>query len=172
MVFVNLLKAVFSFLIIFSGFYVQAQGEVKEEEYHYCLLGERSLLIGLGVPYSFELNTVGINSRFYYGAGENLCFGPELSYFKKDEVEILDIDFVIHYIIETPWVGIYPVVGINYTKENEEGHSSKNEYGLLWGIGMHRNFKKIIVFTEYTRVESALHDQFITAGLMYHIKLK
>jgi hypothetical protein len=166
------MKAVFYYLIIFSGLCVHAQEEFKEEEYHHCLLGESSLIIGLGVPYSFELKTAGINSRFYYGTGENLCFGPELSYFKKDEVEILDIDFVIHYIIETPWLGIYPVVGINYTKEHEEGHSDKNEYGFLWGIGMHRNLKKIIVFTEYTRIESALHDQFITAGLMYHFKLK
>lgn len=172
MVFEKLVKGFLIILLFFSSQYTVAQEEENEEEFHHCLLGESSFILGLGAPYSFELNKVGINTRIYYGMGENICFGPEFSYFKNEEIEIWDIDFVIHYIIETPWLGIYPVAGINYTNESVVGEVSEKEYGFLWGVGMHRNFKKVIAFAEYTRVESPLHDQFVTLGLMYHFKLK
>jgi hypothetical protein len=167
----TLTRAFYIILIVLTSQATQAQEENNEESHH-SMLGEKSFLVGLGAPYSLELKTAGINARFYYGIGEAFCFGPEFSYFKQDEIEIFDVDFVAHYILNTPVVGLYPVAGINYTKESEEGHADKKEYGFLWGAGIHRIFKNIVVFAEYTRVESKLNDQFITAGLMYHIKFK
>lgn len=168
----KLFKRIIIILIIFSTQQLKAQFEEKQDEYHHCFAEESSFSFGLGLPTSFELNAAGFNTRFYYNSGEKICFGPEFSYFKKDDVKLWDVDFVLHYIIETPWVGIYPVVGINYTEEIEEHHENKAEFGFLWGGGIHRNIKKITVFAEYTRVESQLRDQFITAGLMYRFKFK
>ncbi len=164
------MKHIFTFLIILSAQLGQAQEEIKNEEFHHCLVEENSFSFGLGMTYSFELSTLGINSRLYYNAGEVLCFGPEFSYFKKEEDMIWDVDFVVHYIIETPWLGLYPVLGINYTKESSE-HKREDAVGFLWGAGIHRNLNKITLFAEYTRVESTLSDNFLTMGLMYRFKL-
>jgi hypothetical protein len=170
MVFKKLTLDLFIFSIILFPQHLQAQEEVNDREYHHCLVEENSYTLGFGVPYSFELSAVGFNTRFYHNSGEAFCFGPEFSFFKNEEAEIWDIDFVVHYIIETPWLGIYPVAGINYTKETDE-LKSEDALGFLWGAGMHRNFKKFTLFAEYTRVESQLRDHFITTGLMYRFKL-
>lgn len=162
---------IFTFLIIHYPMPLQAQDEAKENEYHHCLVEQNSFSFGLGVPYSFEVKTAGLNFRLYHNTGESLCFGPEFSFFKKDEVLIWDVDMIVHYIIETPWVGVYPVAGINYTKEIEENNTYEDAFGLLWGAGVHRNLKNITLFIEYTRVESQLRDQFITGGLMYRFKI-
>jgi len=47
----------------------------------------------------------------------------------------------------------------------------ENSFGFLWRAGMHRKDKKITSVAEYMQVESQLHDQIITAGLMYRFKL-
>jgi len=86
---------------------------------HHCLFEHKSLTVGLATPYSFELNCAGINIRMYHNISENICFGPEFSYFNNGEYEISDFYFVVHYIFETPIVGIYLLLGANYTVEKE-----------------------------------------------------
>lgn len=102
MVLEKLLKRTIIILIPLSPQQLMAQAEEKQDEYHHCFAEENNFSFGLGLPNSFELNTVGFNSRFYYNSDEKICFGPEFSYFKTDEVKLLDLDFVVHYIIETP----------------------------------------------------------------------
>ena len=126
------------------------------------------LIVALAIPYSFELNTVGVNGRLYYNVNHHICFGPEVSYFKKNEVSIIDLNFVGHYIFEVEKlkIGIYPLVGINYTIENEPLHQNK-EVGLVFGAGLHKTFNKLFVFGEFSHVQSHLKDNFVTVGAMY-----
>ena len=162
--------SIFFLVISMVGFDVFAQ-EIEQEESHHCLLQENALMVGLGMPYSLDHNQAGINGRFYYAVGEKICFGPEITLFKSGAFEIVDFDFVIHYIIETPILGIYPVLGVNYTKEEELEHQ-EDAWGIVFGAGIHRNFGKVMLFSEYTRVESQLNDQLFTIGLMYMVKLR
>ena len=109
----------------------------------------------------------------YYNIGEQICFGPEYSYFRNDEYEIVDFNFLGHYIFETKLVGIYPLFGANYTAETDRTglvEETEESFGLVFGAGVHRNFKKVVVFAEYSRVELGIDDQFLTVGLMYFLK--
>lgn len=146
-----------------------SQESKEHESTHHCLYEEKSLTIGIASPYSFELNAPGVNIRMYYNIGKTICFGPEYAYFKTEEYEIVDFDFVGHYIIETPWVGIYPLAGVNYTVESALEHNETTaDFGVVFGAGVHRNFKSLTVFSEYSRVELGIQDQFLTIGIMYN----
>ncbi len=163
------ISALFGFLI------GSAQHFADNELTHHSNLTENSISIGLGIPYSFEINTVGANIRAYYNIGESICFGTEFSFFKNGEYQIVDFDFIGHYIFETRWVGIYPLIGANFTIERMEHSSGLNNetnesLGIVFGAGLHRNFKKITLFTEYSRVELGIEDQFFTVGVMYTFK--
>ena len=132
-----------------------------------------SITIGTGIEYSDELNGIGNNIRAYYNIGEHICFGPEYSYFKKDEVELFDFNLVGHYIFELPFGGFYPLLGANYSIEKEEGpieEERETAFGVVFGGGFHKTFKNVTVFIEYSRVESDLADNFGTFGIMYTFK--
>ncbi|WP_109621884.1 hypothetical protein [Sediminitomix flava] len=146
----------------------QSKEEGKEEKHHHTFFEKGSITLGVGAALSSELGTVGINGRLYYNIGEHICFGPEFTYFKKNEIELYDMDFVFHYIFETPIVGIYPVVGLNYTIEKElDHHHEEDAFGVLWGVGVHRNIKNITILGEFTRVESSLSDSFVSLAILY-----
>ncbi|MFT5668137.1 MAG: hypothetical protein ACI9DK_002337 [Vicingaceae bacterium] len=147
----------------------QSAAEKEEELNHHCLFEEKSWTVGLGSSYAFHVEALGINSRVYYNLGEQLCFGPEFSFFKREEEMVYDLNFVGHYIFETKLVGLYPLTGINYSIE-ETDNSTEKAAGFVIGAGMHRNFKTFTVFAEYSHVESDLPDDFITFGLMYTLK--
>jgi hypothetical protein len=165
----SLIRALIIIAICILNFSAFSQEQAEVEPSHHCLYEEKSLTIGIAGPYSFEIGMVGINARMYYNVGETICFGPEYAYFKTDEVEVVDFDFVGHYIFETPLAGIYPLAGLNYTIEKELDHNETlADFGIVFGAGIHRNLKKLTVFTEYSRVEFGIHDQFLTAGIMYN----
>lgn len=157
----------FLFLFLFSlfvPFKIAAQEQKKESSF----LEENSISIALSLPYSLELETPGINGRVYYNIKEHLCFGPEFTVLQTKELQVLDVDFVVHYIIDLPLVGIYPAFGLNYTWESSELHEDKSGAGILWGAGFHRNYKRFTAFAEYTRVDGEISDQFVSIGLFYH----
>ena len=81
-------------------------------------------------------------------------------------------DFVGHYIFDFKWFGVYPLMGANYSveKENHLPMETISDFGLVVGAGLHRNFNKISVFIEYSRVELGIEDQFLTTGLLYNFK--
>lgn len=146
-----------------------AQNDIHEEknyEGHHCFNKHDSFSIGAGMPYSFHFEAPGINARGYYNVNHQICFGPEFSFIQNSEASVFDIDIVGHYIFETPLVGIYPVAGVNFTQERSS-HERAESFGALFGGGIHRNFKRFIVFTEYTHIEGALQDDFVTLGLLY-----
>lgn len=149
-----------------------SQVEKEEEFKHHCNFKERSLTVGAGVPYAFDIASLGVNLRMYYNIDEKICFGPEYSYFKREDVEVVDFDFVGHYIIETKWTGIYPLIGANYSIETEylSEKEVKASFGIVFGAGIHRNFNSMTIFLEYSRVELGINDQFITTGFMYNFQ--
>lgn len=147
---------------------VYAQEEKDFE--HHCLFEHKSLTLGVAAPFSFALNSTGINVRMYHNITENICFGPEVSYAKNKDTEIVDFDFVVHYIFETPIVGVYPLLGVNYTVEKRthlQEEEAQAKSGIVYGFGVHRNIKNATLFMEYSRVELGFLDQFLTLGLMY-----
>jgi hypothetical protein len=81
----------------------------EEKAHHYCLMEENSFSIGIAPQYALSIKSIGYHGRFYYNMGERFCFGPEVSYFDNGNETLVDVDFVMHYIFETKWVGIYPV---------------------------------------------------------------
>lgn len=167
-----MIKSALILSLVLSAFNCIAQDELETEFEHHCNFEERSITVGLGVPFAFETAAPGINLRVYFNIAEKICFGPEYSYFKNEDIEIVDFDFIGHYIFETKWVGIYPLVGANYTVETEY-HSEElvtASLGLVMGAGVHRNFKYITVFVEYSRIELGINDQFIAGGLMYNFQ--
>lgn len=154
-------------VLLLFGSTSYGQHDSGEEDFeHYCFLPARSWSLGVGVPYSFHAESIGFNSRLYYNMGHAFCFGPEFSYFKTEELQILDFDFLAHYIFETPISGVYPLFGVNYTMEEEHGHS-EGALGVVFGGGLHRNFSSLTVFAEYAHVQSELADDFVTLGVMY-----
>tara|TARA_R110002050_G_scaffold300621_1_gene470989 strand:+ start:12071 stop:12577 length:507 start_codon:yes stop_codon:yes gene_type:complete len=155
--------------ISFGGF-TQEKSDIENSEtnFHHCYYPENSVTIGVGSTYSFKLNTVGVNTRVYYNVGEKWCFGPEFSYVEGSEETLYDMSFIGHYIIETPLVGIYPVVGGNYSIEKSEDNSI-SAFGIVFGGGVHRNFKNFTVFGEYTHIQSQLQDDFVSLGLMFTV---
>ena len=162
----------FALCISLSSF-AQHGEEVEEDFEHHCKFEERSIIIGLALPYSTGVNTLGVNFRMYYNINEHICFGPEYSYFKNEEYEIVDFDFIVHYIFETPVIGIYPLLGANYTVEEDLEPAEpeiENGLGVVYGAGIHRNVSNFTFFAEYSRVDFGVDDQFFTAGIMYVFK--
>lgn len=152
--------------------HAESKGQKHKAEPENFLLQERSYSIGIGLPRSTELKALGINARGYYNIGEQFCFGPELFYIDGGKTEVFDVDLIAHYIFNTPLVGIFPVVGGNYTLEWETEHDEmhrENAFGVTYGLGVHRHFGNFTVFGEYTRVANKFGDSFVTVGLLYTI---
>lgn len=164
-------RRAFFLLLITCLWQVSQAQENQSKELHESNFSEGSISLGLAFPYAFSINALGINARMEYHIDEKISFGPEISYFNKDEAEIIDFDVVGQYIFETRYVAFYPFLGINYTIENEYligSERTEKEFGIVFGAGIHRNLNKFSVFLEYSRVELGIVDQFITTGLIYN----
>ncbi|MFT6337258.1 MAG: hypothetical protein ACI86M_002527 [Saprospiraceae bacterium] len=140
----------------------------------------------LTAAWSFNLETPGINARSYFFLNDKICLGPEFTYFfDKTEVhgneEITTSAFVIdlngHYVFEIieHSLGVYPVMGLNFTREKEsiqvleetEEHTSK-AFGFNLGIGAEVPLsKRINLFGEFTHTFSTLEDNVMFLGLNY-----
>lgn len=154
-----------------SSFYVIAQledtlSEPQNSEYHHCFNEHDSFSMGGAGTYSINFKLPGLNARGYYNVNHRICFGPEFSYLQHGNKQLMEINFVVHYIFELPWLGVYPVVGGNYSFE-KSSHANESAPGLLMGAGIHRNLNRWIIFSEYTHIEGQLRDNFLTLGLLY-----
>ncbi|MGJ3234871.1 hypothetical protein [Marivirga sp.] len=155
----------FVFLLVTS---IINEVTAQEHEDHHTFFRENSVTVSLGAGFNDEVSHLGLNSRFYYNVSENICFGPEMTWFKLSNGNIIETNFVLHYIFETPLVGIYPVVGSNYTKENLETETHDN-WNLVFGVGIHRNFRNFGCFAEYTQKRFTHFENIFNLGLMYTI---
>lgn len=149
------------FLVFFYSLFSSGQGY---DNPHHCLMEANSFAFGMGVPYNLTQNAPGINFRAYYLLNERWCIGPEFSHFTFEEGTAYDFDLVAHYIIETPWLGVYPVAGVNATSPNQSG--SELQYGVVYGAGIHRNYRHLTYFLETTRVELNDPELFVTGGVL------
>ena len=147
---------------------------------------DKSISLGAAFEYNHTTELAGINLRGYYNIGHNFCFGPEFTFFENkqiildDEIEdisIWELNINAHYIIEIKErVGIYPIVGFNFTRETEEisylsSSDTKTEresfYGFNLGGGIHVPIKKFTPFYEYHYTFGELGEGISTAGIFY-----
>jgi len=147
---------------------------------------QESIILGVGPTLELEEELVGINARAYYGVNENICFGPEVSFFpyqeigEEEEKSILDLNVNAHYIFEIgEKLGLYPLSGINYTIESErlieepEIDNEEEAIGINYGAGIHYNlYKEAFIFAEFKGIIGQLNAQFITAGFIIDLPFK
>ncbi len=146
---------------------------------------ETGFIGGVGSAYAFNDDLLGANGRFYYGLNEAFCFGPEISFFpyqdvdEANQIQLLDISFNGHYIIEfTEKFGVYPLTGVNFTSERErliedtDEIETIDELGINYGFGVHYNISSVYIFTEFSGIIGQLSDEFITAGVIFHLGKK
>ena len=146
------------------------------------LVAQQGAVVGLGPTYEIDEQLFGINTRFFYGKNERFCFGPELSFFPfqdidlENEVSILDLNLNAHYIFElNDKTGVYPLSGINYTIESEreilfpEESEREKAFGLNYGVGAHYNLKNVFVFIEFKGIVGQLSDEFLTIGVLFKL---
>lgn len=148
--------------------------------------GVAQLLVGGGPLYGDDIEEFGANFRVYTFIGDKICFGPEFTAFGKHnitvdgdpaELGLWEVNFNGHYIFEvSEGLGLYPVAGLNYSKETEtiEGHGDvvEDAFGVNLGLGIHYEFNKLIFYTEYDRLFSDLSQNSFTVGVLFHLGKK
>ena len=143
----------------------------------------QSYSLGAGLAYGDDIKEPGINVRGYYNlAGNRICFGPEFTYFKKRtensaseelDVSLFELNFNAHYIFEVNHkLGVYPIVGLNYSQEKEKYADTGEEdtlkkWGANLGIGTHYAVNKFTAFLEYDHLFSNLSQNTFILGVFY-----
>lgn len=152
------------FLSLFLG--QEVLGHTHEG--HHTFFKEKSVSLSIGSAFNNKVGHAGLYSRLYYNVPKNICFGPDVTRFKNGEGGFYEYNFVLHYIFDTPLIGIYPVVGSNYTREvlEMEAHEGWN---LVFGLGVHRNFGNFGGFAEYNQKQFAHFEHIFHIGFMYTI---
>jgi len=157
-------------IILFATVLPNVTNAQTDSTFHACLFPESSFTIGVAGVYGFGFSGAGMNARAYYNLTEQFCFGPEVSFLSVSDQSLTDINLVAHYILDLKGIGVYPVGGINYsieTKNSEEhGSHTKKAWGLVTGVGVHRNFKRFTLFTEYSHHFSSIPDNLIALGAL------
>ncbi len=141
------------------------------------------LVVGGGPSIELENSLYGINGRLFYGPNERFCFGPEVTYFpyqeidEENELSVIDLNVNAHYFFElAPELEIYPLTGVNFTIEqerllaNDDEVEEESDFGINYGIGIHYNFGKLYVFSEFKGILGKLNDEFITVGVLFSLK--
>lgn len=138
----------------------------------HCFFERKGLSIGTGIGKNLSNNATFINPRLYYNLTKNICLGPEYAYsFYSHEYYAQELNLVVHYIFEIPYLGVYPVFGGTYSMTKEDDKVNK-EFGLITGIGVHRMYKKVIFYLEYDlMLFKDYSEQKIGLGLFYNFNL-
>ena len=106
--------------------------------------------IGIHLSYGTEIENAGLGIKYQYNVTNNLRLEPSMEYFfKKDAVDMYDINMNIHYLIPIQeQVRFYPLAGLTYTNWNwdlgktEIGganlnvDASKSKFGANFGGGI------------------------------------
>lgn len=148
-----------------------------------CHVIAQSYSAGAGLAYGDDIKEPGINVRGYYNlANDKICFGPEFTYFKKrtenstnEEIDIslFELNLNAHYIFEvTHKLGIYPIIGLNYSQEKEKYTDTEEEetvkkWGMNAGLGTHYAVNKLTIFLEYDHLFSDLNQNTFILGVFY-----
>lgn len=145
-------------------------------------LEAQPIALGIGGTYSSDMNRVAPNLRAYIFPNKHICIGPEISVFSKHKevgeegISKLLIEYNVtgHYIFElTKKLGIYPLMGLNFTTEQEiflNETESTSAFGLNLGGGIHYNQGRFFPFIEYKYVVSSLDQHAISLGILYNLQ--
>jgi len=156
-----------AFLVVFlSSEDSYAQEIQSDSTYHSCFFREKSFSFGIATERELSIPMTGGQARLYYNFRKNVCFGPEIALTNGAESKSRDFNLVIHYIHELFGFGLYPVIGLSLTREIEKGHS-QNDWGAMTGFGLHRNWRKMIFFSEYSHSFVWSGTDKVSVGIMY-----
>ncbi len=141
---------------------------------------------GLGSVYGSEINSPGLNTRYYVNSNDHrFCFGPEFTIFypheeaygaltKTKKLWEFNLNAHINFMLIGN-LGFYPLIGLNHSRESEElsqargenGFLVKNEWGMNLGIGLHYDLPKhYILFCEYDYLLSPLGQHTVMLGAL------
>ena len=152
----------------------------------------QSLSFGGGLEYNATTENFGANLRGYYNIGTEICFGPELSYSFpvterigdfEEEKSVFEVNINGHYIFELfeERLGVYPLLGINYTTEyaeftnlinGEKEQENESFWGANIGGGFHIPIKNFAPFFEYHYITGQLGESVFTVGVLYNFNKK
>ena len=102
--------------------------------------------VGVHLSYGTEIENVGLGIKYQYNITNNLRFEPSMEYFfKKDNVDMYDINMNIHYLFPIQnQVRIYPLLGFTYTHwsldmgelEGLDVNANESKFGANLGAGI------------------------------------
>ncbi|PWJ44233.1 outer membrane beta-barrel protein [Sediminitomix flava] len=153
--------------------------------------------IGTSAVYGDDIEEAGFNLRGMVHLDKHIGLVAEYTTFHQhDEIahheleqkrlwEInLNAEYNIHLLKH---LGIYPLVGLNYshelediheltgaethsyTAQNHDSHHEINSFGMNLGAGIHYELGHFEPFVEYGHLFSDLPQNVFSVGLMYHI---
>ena len=101
-----------------------------------------------------------------------VCIFPNT---KENGIErrLMEYGFSAHYIFTVgKYLGLYPLLGINYAIETEEYldlHEEKTSLGANLGAGFHLEFGNYFPYVEYKYVASDLAQNVFSIGVLVTI---
>lgn len=152
-------------------------------------LGYSQFLLGVGAVYGDDIQEPGMNVRATYFTHERICFGPEFTIFQSHQVQkdgedielnLWEVNFNGHYVFElTHHLGIFPLVGLNISREREEIESPdeslvlrETAWGVNLGFGAHYGVGRFLFFAEYDYLFSDLSQSSFIGGVAFIIDPK
>lgn len=157
------MKYVTVFLLLFTqvSFAEKANKEVDVEEYHTCFFPKSSVNLGVSYLHSLTVNEPGATIKVNFNLTERLGLGTEFST-SNFESDKLDVGVNSSFIFDVVGIGVSPVVGADY-------HITPQKIVFVSGFGIHKNFKRLTLFTDYSHHFLAKAEDFMSIGLLFHI---
>lgn len=159
-------------ILAFIGLSAHANAQ-DTTEFHPCFFTPKSYLVGTALSLDLHQFSPLLNLRAYYNLEKHICVGLEYSNnFSREENE-QEINAVGHYIFDVFGIGVYPLVGFGILRNSKELHSEKNNHiGGKVGLGLHRNYKHLTFFMEYShgRYNNNFAKNIASVGILYEIK--
>lgn len=133
--------------------------------------------IGAASIYGSKIETFGYQLRAYYNIKHATCFGPEVAFFPKishhkggEQIDVSLTEYNFnghhHFSFGLKNVGLYPLAGVNLSREEENEHLHK-AYGFNIGAGLHYSKKKWTIFSEFVHLTGNLSQETMLVGLFY-----
>ena len=133
--------------------------------------------IGKAIGYGSEIKTIGYHILPYYNIHHKTCFSPELLCFSKTSpivdgkntnVSLTEFNFSEHhhFDIGIKDTGIYPLTGLNSSRE-QEGRNIHEAFGLNLGTRMYYSKNNWAIFTKLVPLTGSLSEQTLLFRFLY-----
>lgn len=145
----------------------------------FCKAQHNEITIASGSVYGTDIKEAGLSFGIGFTNTHHLSLGTEVSFFPKhklneENISLFELNVLTHYIVDVnKHLMIYPLIGINYSVENEEKHEvyeHTKAFGLDVGAGIHYKLNHFIPFFEYKDIIGLLHQHTYSVGIMYSIE--